>query len=163
MLFKDLHAAEAWLGSTVVPSPLGNISKVKPDGTTKHRLITDLKASSVNAAAHVPERQVLPRGPDHAQDLADLQLLVDGRGISDDGVSTLILDFQNAFMTIPLAPEEMPFNCTEVGASIQLARPQLDDAEDTTGNFVVLKFDTEMKRHLVLSYKWQMVKLECSV
>jgi hypothetical protein len=43
VLFSSRAAAEAHLGGIVHPAPLGNISKEKPDGSMKHRLIQDLK------------------------------------------------------------------------------------------------------------------------
>ena len=46
-LFESAAAASSWLGSPVVVSPLGDVTKVKTDGSTKHRLIMDLKASEV--------------------------------------------------------------------------------------------------------------------
>jgi hypothetical protein len=50
---------------------MGNVSKPKP-GRRTNRAIQDLRANSVNEAARVPERQVLPRGIDHARDMAHL-------------------------------------------------------------------------------------------
>ena len=70
LIFSSVDTATAFLGSRPVPSPLGDVIRIKPDGQIKHRLIQDLKASSVNAASQVPERQVLPRFTDHARDLA---------------------------------------------------------------------------------------------
>ena len=65
-LFETLSDAEAWLGAPVVVSPLGDVTKEKSDGSIKHRLIMDLRASEVNRASVVQERQVLPRFGDHA-------------------------------------------------------------------------------------------------
>ena len=61
VLFKDREMAERILGSKVVPAPMGNVAKVKEDGTYKHRLIQDLKYNEVNSAVTLHERQVLPR------------------------------------------------------------------------------------------------------
>ena len=93
-VFKDLSAAESWLQAPVFVSPLGDVVKQRPDGTYKHRLIMDLRASEVNAASKVQGRQVLPRFVDHARDVALLS-----QESSELGV--LILDYQNAFMTLP--------------------------------------------------------------
>ena len=49
---------------------MGNVTKLRPDGSAKHRLIQDLRANQVNRAARVPERQVLPRPRDHVVDLS---------------------------------------------------------------------------------------------
>jgi hypothetical protein len=43
ILFSSRAAAEAYLGAQVHPAPLGNIAKLKPDGSFKHRLIQDLR------------------------------------------------------------------------------------------------------------------------
>ena len=48
LLFKDKSAAEVYLGDTTRPAPLGNISKAKPDGTVKHRLIQDQRTKTVS-------------------------------------------------------------------------------------------------------------------
>ena len=43
LLFESRHAAEQYVGSPIAPAPLGCISKRKDDGSTKHRVIMDLK------------------------------------------------------------------------------------------------------------------------
>ena len=70
LVCESENSAAQWLGVRPVPSPLGDVVRIKPDGSVKHRLIQDLKASAINAASTVPERQVLPRFSDHARDLA---------------------------------------------------------------------------------------------
>ena len=85
LLFTDAAAAERYLGGRVHPAPLGNVSKVKPDGTRKHRVIQDLRANRVNDSVTLPERQVLPRGVDHAIDVA---LLLD-EAVEDEDVANL--------------------------------------------------------------------------
>ena len=105
LLFEDHAAASRYLGAPCHPSPLGNVSKVKDNGELKHRLIQDLRANGVNETISLPERQVLPRGLDHGIDLAVL-----GENRSEGvEVHTLVLDFKNAFMTIPLHPDERRF------------------------------------------------------
>ena len=109
----------------VVPSSLGNVTKAKPDGSLKHRVIQDLRANSVNLAVRVPERQVLPRPIDHARDLADLSA-------SGHTWATLIMDFKDAFMSIPLLEAERRFCCAAV--------PQGISSKTTaSGTFVVWK------------------------
>ena len=99
-LFSDSTAAETALGGTIYPAPLGTVSKQRPDGSWKHRLIQDLKANRVNAAVELPERMVLPRPVELATDLA--QMAADqGPG---DVIMVGIIDFADAFMSIPLAP-----------------------------------------------------------
>ena len=87
-LLRDRADAERWLGALVVVSPLGDVTKPKADGSTKHRLIMDLRASSVNEASAVSERQVLPRFGDHARDVAISSELSSDMGvfILEDGL-----------------------------------------------------------------------------
>ena len=73
-LFSDAAAAATRLNGVCHPSPLGNVVKVKDDGSVKHRLIQDLRVNGVNDAVVLTERQVLPRGIDHGIDLAVLGL-----------------------------------------------------------------------------------------
>ena len=126
----DEDAAAAWLGQRPVISPLGNVVKFRPDLSRKNRLIQDLRASGVNAASTVHERQVLPRFADHGHDIAALAAL-------GSSVGVFILDFKHAFMTIPLAREEMPYNTSVVPESLTRTRPPLDDAEPSTGTVLV--------------------------
>ena len=107
-LYKDAESASQDLRQTIHPAPLGNITKTKADGTHKHRVIQDLRRNGVNDAVRLPERQVLPRGVDHARDLA----LLSENG--HDDMSVLILDFKDAFMSIPLHSAERPYNCAVV-------------------------------------------------
>ena len=117
LLFASREDAETFLQSPIAPAPFGCISKQKKDHSVKHRVIMDLRRNSVNAASRVPERQVLPTVFNHARDLAELagELLL-APPETDMCVRTMVLDFQDAFMGIPLRAEEYPFNCcvTEV-------------------------------------------------
>ena len=130
LVFGSASDAEAWLGCPPVPSPLGDVTKLKPDGSVKHRLIQDLRASAVNSASCVGERQVLPRFIDHATDLATATT-------SGTDVGVFILDFQNAFMTLPLHPAEMPFNTSSVPHGISRSRAALYPGEPQSGQFLV--------------------------
>ena len=130
LLFNSASDAEAWLGTPPVPSPLGDVTKIKPDGTIKHRLIQDLRASAVNNASCVGERQALPRFADHGQDLAVSTT-------EGEQVGVFILDFQNAFMTLPLHPDEMPFNTSVAPCGISRSRSALYPDEPSVGNFLV--------------------------
>ena len=129
-LCKDLDDAEAWLGKRPVVSPLGNVTKEKADGSIKNRLIQDFRASSVNLASTVSERQVLPRFLDHAHDLAALSAL-------GSSVGVFVLDFKHAFMTIPLSEAEMAFNASIVPDSISRTRKKLDESEPTSGTILL--------------------------
>ena len=115
-LFTHRAAAERILGPTF-PAPLGNVRRLKADGLTfKNRLILDLKANRANSLVQLCERVVLPRGIDHARDLAQLsagpQFLAPS---SHYLVTTLVLDYKDAFHQIPLMSEEVRFYCADLG------------------------------------------------
>ena len=133
LLFESAEAAEKALGGKVHPAPLGNVTKLNPDGKRKNRLIQDLRANLVNTAVELPERQVLPRGIDHGRDLA---VLSSARRPGED-VHTMILDFKDAFMSVPLASVERRFNCANTGFDLQRTRPPLYEDEPVAGRFVV--------------------------
>jgi hypothetical protein len=133
MLFEDQAAAERYLGGRAHPAPLGNISKTKPGGEVKHRLIQDLLRNSVNSAVKLTERQVLPRPLDHAKDVA----LLSEHLRKNEVLSTLVLDFKNAFMSVPLELSERRFNCAKVASPLTMTRQKLDPQESSSGCFVV--------------------------
>ena len=133
LLLRDRQHAEKMCGARVFPAPLGNITKPKEDGTLKHRLIQDLRRNGVNASVELPERQVLPRPIDHAKALAKLAR----SSREGEGISILVLDFRNAFMSIPLASTERRFNCAEVPEGLIRRRPKLDEEEVDEGTFVL--------------------------
>ena len=91
----------------IYPASLGNIRKQKKSGEWKNRIIQDLKCNSVNATASTWERVVLPRGLDHARDLAR-------SSANQSRVEVLVLDFTDAFMTVPLHQDELKYNCAMV-------------------------------------------------
>ena len=133
LLFKDQASAEAALGAKVHPAPMGNVAKQKEDGSWKFRAIQDLRANQVNATVRLPERQVLPRGVDHGKDMARLQASM----VEGEVLRTLILDFKDAFMSIPLSKSEWRFNCANTGFALRRAREDLYDGEPRVGTFVV--------------------------
>ena len=102
-IYKDRAEAERALGSKCHPGSLGDIVKALPGGGEKHRLVQDLRRNLVNLCVALAERQVLPRFADHASDLAHASALGE--------LETLILDFKNAFMSVPVSPHEARFNC----------------------------------------------------
>ena len=69
-------------------------------------LIQDLKANKVNRAARFRERQVLPIPRDHVKGLARAATRKRRMQRNTALISTLIIDFENAFMSIPLATAE---------------------------------------------------------
>ena len=126
LLFRSKAEAEAYLGSASTPAPLGTVSKQKDDGAWKHRVILDLRANCVNLSAATPERQVLPTVHSHAADLAHLASGARERGHE---VWNLILDIRDAFMGIPLASCEQPFNCCSSDLPIVRQRAPLYKGE----------------------------------
>ena len=133
LLFPDAEAASVYLGGKCHPAPLGNVVKTKDDGSLKHRLIQDLRANGVNNAVQLTERQVLPRGIDHGIDLA---ALAKSKTESEE-LFTLVLDFKDAFMSIPLHRDEQRFNCANAGFVVKRSRPSLFEGEPIEGTFVV--------------------------
>ena len=49
----------------------------------------------------------------------------------------MIIDYKNAFMTVPLHPEEWPYNCSVAPQGVTRSRKPLDHGEPQTGSFVV--------------------------
>ena len=133
LLFTDLAAAERYVEGKVTPAPLGCIVKDKADGTTKVRVIMDLRRNKVNDATQVPERQVLPTIQHHALDLLKLSHDLE----TDDDLTTLVLDFRDAFMGIPLAFEEQGFNACYLENPITRKRPPAIPDEALEGQIVL--------------------------
>ena len=48
-----------------------------------------------------------------------------------------MIDFKNAFMTVPLHPGEQAFNTSVAPHSVRRSRPELYDAEPPSGTFLV--------------------------
>ena len=92
----------------VVLSKLALISKDRPDGTTKHRLIWDLLRSDVNAATSLFERIILPRLQDAVEDAQHLLR-------TGSEIEWMVLDIADAFHNVPLHPSERKYVCTKVG------------------------------------------------
>ena len=120
LLYENLEKAESVLEAALVPVPSGDVTKPKPDGRVKHRLIQDQHRSGVNSPVKLPERQVLPWPEDHACDLAlAFEDLCAGKE-----VWSLALDFSNVFMSIPLHPAERQFNCAVVPEATNSTSPR---------------------------------------
>ena len=110
------------------------MAKAKPDGELKHRLVQDLRCSRVNELTKLEERQVLPRGEDHA---ADLAFAADWSPCWAKGGSALIPDFTDAFMSVPLLPAEMRYSCTLSHLPIARRRAALHPTEPCSGKVLV--------------------------
>ena len=94
-------------------SRLGLIVKEKPEGI-KRRIIIDLRRSGGNQKATLPERLTLPRPRDAvstARDVFELR----GHCQRHEGPVTremAVIDIQDAFMSLGVAPEELPHTLT---------------------------------------------------
>jgi len=139
LLFADAAAAARYLGESVAPAPLGCISKRKESGELKHRVIMDLKSNQVNQACSTPERQVLPTVFSHARDLAILSQSLCSTSSADSRsmLQTMVLDFKDAFMSIPLDKREWSVNCCQLSDDIVLKRRPLIESEPRRGRFVL--------------------------
>ena len=133
MLFQDVPAAEHYLGTRILPSPLGDVVKACSEGGLKHRIIQDLKISGVNSLVTLPERQVLPRAADHARAAAEL-LSLQRPG---ESLETAILNFADAYMSVPLHRAELPFNAAVIADGIQRTRPPVYPGEPSEGSLVL--------------------------
>ena len=103
-----------------------NLSKLKPDGTLKHRIIQDLRRGGANLLAAMFERIVLPRPSDHGWDLYSLwKKLAKGELPRDSSIWSLIVDFEGAFMSTGTCPGEQRFTAAKV-----------QDASAPTGSYV---------------------------
>ena len=78
-------------------------------------MIHDFKASLVNTLVRLQERVVLPRPVDLGRDLA---LLATASSV----IALLILDFEDAYHTIPLLPQERRFAAADLGDSFVVYR-----------------------------------------
>jgi len=131
-LCADRGAAETWLKTRAYPAPLGNVTRDTGTGL-KHRVIQDLRVNGVNSVVRLPERQTLPRPLDHALDAAALRADVGKNGL----VASFVLDVKDAFMSVPLHPDEMAFNCAELPEDMALERRPLDGQEARKGKFLI--------------------------
>ena len=90
----DLETAAKELGVEPVLNKLGIVTKTAEDGTVKHRIIWDMKASSANNSCSQAERIVLPR----LLDLAEAASHIYRTG----GIPwVLAVDVRDAFLNIP--------------------------------------------------------------
>ena len=105
-IFPSREAALVKFGD-IYPAPLGDVRKRKPTREWKHRVIQDLRISRINDTSATSERSVLPRPVDHGCDLAHFA----GRSGS---VASLLLDYEDAFMMVPLHESERKFNCAVI-------------------------------------------------
>ena len=91
-----------FLGEQPILTKLALISKLRADGTFKHRLIVDLLRSEVNVHISRGERIILPRISDAIRDALGLRR-------TGAEAEFMVADFTDAFHMIPLAPNERRF------------------------------------------------------
>jgi hypothetical protein len=84
----------------------------------KHRIIQDLRRGGANLLAELFERIVLPHPPDHGWDLYSLWKQLAKAQLSDEAaVWSLIVDFEDAFMSTGTLAAEQRFTASEVADS----------------------------------------------
>jgi len=96
----------------------------------------DLKANEVNSTVTTPERLVLPTVFHHGRDRALLLDHLSRQPSADHVVATMVLDLKDAFMGIPLALEEQPYNTCELDRPVYRHRPEQYPGEPRCGYFV---------------------------
>lgn len=89
----------------VAVSKLACIVKERRDGSTKARLVVDLKRSGVNRCVQLEERVVLPRIKEVLED--SMHLLAHAQ--PGEEVEAMVADFKDAFHTLPAHPDERKF------------------------------------------------------
>ena len=94
-------------------SKLALILKQKPDGTTKRRIVIDLRRSGGNSRAEIPERIVLPRACDVVQSArfmkkyeSQIPEVTSGQAFEEDA-EFMLLDLKDAFCHFGLHPQEL--------------------------------------------------------
>ena len=87
-----------WPGA--IASKVAVLTKPREDGSTKVRLIIDLRRSGGNAEVDLPERVVLPRLADLINGMIDLMTEPAVNG--ETGYEMAVVDFEDAFHTMAL-------------------------------------------------------------
>ena len=120
--FDSYGAAQAELGSQdLVFNKLALVTRVKPDGSVKHRLVWDLLRSGVNGAVSQGERVVLPRLYDLVRDAR--ALAQDHPDPAGDRTQVLLgIDIEDAFHQIPLRGDEQRFTLASIAGRIYVFR-----------------------------------------
>ena len=102
-ILKDLK------GYTV--SRLGLILKERPDGSTKRRIILDLRRSGGNRKSRLPEKLVLPRLADlisMTRSMHQCKQLQEPQNHANVGQEFALVDVQDAFTTLAVHERELP-------------------------------------------------------
>ena len=106
------HMAESFgIEEASIPlSKLGLISKERPDGSVKHRLIWDLRRSEVNNELHQGQRIILPRFKDLVQDTLEIV-----QHKTNNPVQFTVADFSDAFHLLPVNNQEIKYQSVAFG------------------------------------------------
>ena len=109
-------------------SRLALVMKQKPDGSTKRRIVIDMKRSRGNDRANIKERIVLPRAQDIVESLrvmrsrerelrgrdSERSILKNSKAFKDTEVEFCLLDLQDAFCHFGVHPTELK-HCVSPG------------------------------------------------
>ena len=108
----------------LVCNRLALITKAKPDGSLKHRLVWDLLRSGVNGVVSQGERVVLPRLYDVVREARSLAAPRGGAQADhgDEFAALLGIDIEDAFHQIPLRRDEQRFTLASIGGEIFVCR-----------------------------------------
>ena len=105
--FASLAELETYVQGRPILSKFACISKERPDGSIKRRIIMDSKASGVTAASRKQYRAVLPRQTDLMQGTLHLQSLAKPA----EAVWYLVQDAVDAYWQVRLQPQERKYYC----------------------------------------------------
>jgi hypothetical protein len=97
--------------ANIVMQKVGMVSKLRGDGTYKHRLIWDFLRSCLNAHIELHERIVLPRIEDATS--GAIRLARENGSAMD--LEWLVLDFADAFHQVHLRPDLWGYNVAKIG------------------------------------------------
>ena len=112
------ESVEQLVGGRATLNKLGLVSKLRPDGTWKHRLIWDLRESGINGVIRQGERVVLPR----LSDVVNSARRLHGSRQGNHPVTMLVLDISDAFHQVPLNRGEQRFTVAEFEGTFYVFR-----------------------------------------
>ena len=135
VLFATRADAEGFLKTKIVTAPLGCICQDKEGCVFKYRVILDLWRNRVNEASSVPERLILPTVVHHARDSCEVASFLEPG--TDQELHTVVLDFADAFMNVPLHESERAFNAIELERPVRRTRPRRYGGEPLEGRVVL--------------------------
>ena len=111
-IFSSMEELVEFAGTDEITlQKLALVSKLRPDGTYKHRLVWDYLRSGTNAYIQLSERIVLPRIQDAAWSAVELRR----QQPEEEGLEWLVLDFADAFHHIWLERRYWRYNCAKIG------------------------------------------------